>query len=44
VVEAMKMETNGTAPIGGRIAKIVLSSGTRVEAGDLLLEIEPDTA
>ena len=44
VVEAMKMETNVTAPIGGRIAKIVLSPGTRVEAGDLLLEIESEPA
>lgn len=42
VVEAMETETNVTAPISGRIAKIVLSPGTRVEAGDLLLEIESE--
>ena len=40
VVEAMKMETNVTAPVAGRIAKIVIPPGTRVEAGDLLLELE----
>jgi biotin carboxyl carrier protein len=40
----MKMETNVTAPISGRIAKIVVPPGTRVEAGDLLLEIEAEPA
>jgi len=42
VIEAMKMESNVTAPIAGRIARIVLPAGTRVQAGDLLLELEPE--
>jgi pyruvate carboxylase len=41
IIEAMKMESTVSAPIAGRIARITVSSGTRLEHGDLLLEIEP---
>ncbi len=40
VIEAMKMESNVSANVTGRIRTIVLPAGTRVQAGDLLLEIE----
>ncbi len=42
VIEAMKMETNVSANVSGRIKQIVLPAGSRVSAGDLLLEIEAD--
>jgi pyruvate carboxylase len=42
VIEAMKMESNVSANVTGRIKQIVLAAGTRVQAGDLLLEIEAD--
>ncbi len=41
VIEAMKMESNVTAPIGGRIKKIHIAEGELIESGDLLLTIEP---
>jgi len=40
VIEAMKMESNVDATVDARIKSIVIPSGTRVEAGDLLLELE----
>ncbi len=41
VIEAMKMETNVASTLDGKIAKLHVSEGTRVEAGDLLITIEP---
>ncbi len=40
VIEAMKMESSVSAGVTGRIRRVVLAAGTRVQAGDLLLEIE----
>jgi pyruvate carboxylase len=40
-LEAMKMQSNIYAPIAGRIAKILVSTGSQVEAKDLLLTIVP---
>jgi pyruvate carboxylase len=40
-LEAMKMQTAVSAPIDGVVRKIVAPPGTRVEAGDLLVEIAP---
>ena len=40
-IEAMKMESPLRAPVDGRVARVVVASGTRVEAGDLLLVVEP---
>ncbi len=40
-LEAMKMQSNIYAPIGGRIAKILVSANQSVEAKDLLLTITP---
>jgi pyruvate carboxylase len=41
VIEAMKMESTITAPISGRVERLAVSSGTRVERGDLLLVLAP---
>jgi pyruvate carboxylase len=41
VLEAMKMETVVVAPSDGRIAELLVASGTQVEAGDLLCRLEP---
>lgn len=40
-IEAMKMETLLTAPCAGTVKEIVTPPGTRIEAKDLLLVIEP---
>ena len=40
-IEAMKMETHVTAPIGGTVVRVCIDGSTAVEAGDLLLEITP---
>jgi len=40
-IEAMKMETRVTAPVGGRVARVCIEGSAAVEAGDLLLEIVP---
>jgi pyruvate carboxylase len=40
-LEAMKMQSNIYAPIAGRVAKILVSTGSQVEAKDLLLTIVP---
>jgi pyruvate carboxylase len=40
-LEAMKMQSNIYAPIGGRIAKILVTANQNVEAKDLLLTITP---
>jgi pyruvate carboxylase len=41
VIEAMKMESTITAPISGRVERIAVADGTRVERGDLLLVLAP---
>ncbi|MGA2755918.1 MAG: pyruvate carboxylase [Solirubrobacteraceae bacterium] len=41
VIEAMKMESTITAPIAGRVERVAIASGTRVERGDLLLVLTP---
>ena len=40
VLEAMKMETNITAHVPGKIAKILVSVGEAVKPGQVLAEIE----
>lgn len=40
VLEAMKMETNITAPDAGKIAKINVSQGEGVQSGQVLVEFE----
>lgn len=40
VLEAMKMETNITAPIAGKVAKINVSAGDSVQSGAVLIEFE----
>ena len=44
VIEAMKMESTITAPLTGTVERIAVTSGTRVERGDLLLILTPDGA
>jgi pyruvate carboxylase len=38
-IEAMKMESRITAPVAGTVTRIVAPSGTKLEPGDLVLEI-----
>ena len=40
-ISAMKMEMVVQAPIGGKVKNVVAKSDMRIEAGDLLMEIEP---
>ena len=40
VLEAMKMETNITAPQSGVITSIKVAQGARVQTGDVLVEFE----
>ena len=40
VLEAMKMETNITAPVGGKVAAIRANAGDSVQAGQVLVEFE----
>jgi methylmalonyl-CoA carboxyltransferase 1.3S subunit len=40
VLEAMKMETNITAPAPGKIAAIVINAGDSVQSGQVLVEFE----
>jgi methylmalonyl-CoA carboxyltransferase small subunit len=40
VLEAMKMETNITAPIAGRIAAIHVTQGDNVQSGQVVVEFE----
>ena len=39
VLEAMKMETNVSAPRAGRIVSIAVQEGTQVRKGDPLLHV-----
>ncbi len=39
-IEAMKMEAAITAPAGGTVKRVAISSVTSVEGGDLLIELE----
>jgi biotin carboxyl carrier protein len=41
VIEAMKMENEITAPVGGTVKDILVNAGARVSEGDSLLVIEP---
>jgi pyruvate carboxylase len=43
VIEAMKMESTITAPVGGRVDRVALASGTRLEHGDLILSIDNES-
>ena len=40
VLEAMKMETNITAPAAGNIAAIPVSEGISAQAGQVVVELE----
>ena len=40
VLEAMKMETNITAPIAGRIAALRVAQGDNVQSGEIVVEFE----
>lgn len=40
VLEAMKMETNITAPVAGRVAAIKVAQGESVQAGQIVVEFE----
>lgn len=40
VLEAMKMETNITAPVSGKISKIRVKQGDSVQAGQILADFE----
>jgi pyruvate carboxylase len=39
-LEAMKMETTLNSDVSGRVAEVLVTAGSRVEAGDLLLRFE----
>jgi biotin carboxyl carrier protein len=41
VIEAMKMENEITAPVGGVVKDVMVNAGARVSEGDALLVIEP---
>jgi len=40
VIEAMKMENEITAPASGTVAKLKVSAGTPVSAGDMIAVIK----
>jgi methylmalonyl-CoA carboxyltransferase small subunit len=40
VLEAMKMETNITAPAAGKIAAVRVAQGDAVQAGQIVVEFE----
>src|SRR5690606_30045015 len=41
IAEAMKMQSEVKAPIGGRVARIYVARGDRVNPGETLVEIRP---
>ena len=41
VIEAMKMESTISAPIGGNVERVCVEDGARVERGDLLIVLTP---
>lgn len=40
IIEAMKMETEVKAPVGGQVSAVHISKGDRVTPGEILVEIE----
>lgn len=40
IIEAMKMESTVSAPMGGKIKRVVLSPGTMVDQNDMVIEFE----
>jgi biotin carboxyl carrier protein len=40
VLEAMKMETNITAPVSGKLAAVKVSAGESVQSGQVVVEFE----
>jgi methylmalonyl-CoA carboxyltransferase small subunit len=40
ILEAMKMETNITAPVEGKIAAVKVKQGDSVQAGQIVVEFE----
>ncbi len=40
VLEAMKMETNITAPVAGKVATIRVKAGDTVQADEVVVEFE----
>lgn len=42
VVEAMKMQNEVSARVGGTVTRILVEQGARAEAGELVLEYDPD--
>jgi len=40
ILEAMKMETNITAPVAGKVADIKVKKGDSVQAGQIVVEFE----
>ncbi|HUF54620.1 MAG TPA: biotin/lipoyl-containing protein [Dehalococcoidia bacterium] len=44
VIEAMKMENEIAAPLGGTVKELLVNAGARVSEGDPLLVIEPAAA
>ena len=43
VLTAMKMETNVTARINGKVARVLVGEGDEVAVGDLLMEVDART-
>ncbi len=39
-IEAMKMEAAITTPVSGRVARVITNGPTKVEVGDLLIEVD----
>lgn len=41
IVEAMKMQNEVQAPLGGTVKRVTATAGSRIEKGDLILEYTP---